>query len=165
MPDRAGANATAPVLPRLDQHVCFALHAASGMVTQLYRPLLEPLGLTYPQYLVMVALWEKAPRSAGELSDALSVDAATLSPVLKRMEANGLLSRRRDPRDERRLVIEPTEAGLALRERAAGVPHAMLCQLPLGADELDRLRGTLEKIVRLGRAANAPGGQAGAAAG
>ena len=134
-------------LPRLDQHVCFALYSASGFVTGLYRPLLEPLGLTYPQYLVMLVLWEKSPRSVGDISAALALEPATLTPVLKRLEANGLVTRKRDPRDERRVLVEPTADGQALKARAADVPYAMLCQLPLEEGELRQLHGILNRIA------------------
>ncbi|MDZ4320516.1 MAG: MarR family transcriptional regulator, partial [Phenylobacterium sp.] len=83
---------------RLDLQLCFALYGASNRVTRLYRPLLEPLGLTYPQYLVMLALWEKAPRSVGDLGQALDLDSGTLTPLLKRLETQGLVNRARDPR-------------------------------------------------------------------
>src|SRR3954453_15823978 len=78
-------------VPRLDQQLCFALYSASGLMTKLYRPLLDPLGLTYPQYLVMLALWERAPSTVGDLGEALGLDSATLTPLLKRMEAGGLV--------------------------------------------------------------------------
>lgn len=134
-------------LPRLDEHVCFALYAASGFVTGLYRPLLEPLGLTYPQYLVMVTLWEKAPRSVGDISAELGLEPATLTPVLKRLESNGLVSRTRDAADERRVLVQPTAEGAALKARAEGVPYAMLCQLPVEPAELAQLHRTLRKIA------------------
>ena len=139
-------------LPRLDRHICFALYSASGVVTQLYRPLLEPLGLTYPQYLVMLAVWEKSPRTVGEISAALGLEPATLTPVLKRLEANGLLTRKRDAADERRVLIQPTAEGTALRARAEEVPYKMLCQLPLDTHDIAQLRTILGKIVDAGRA-------------
>ena len=89
-------------IPKLEQHLCFALYSASGLMTRLYRPLLEPLGLTYPQYLAMLVLWERAPSTVGALGEALGLDSATLTPLLKRLEANGLVTRRRDAADERR---------------------------------------------------------------
>jgi DNA-binding MarR family transcriptional regulator len=146
-------------IPRLDQPLCFALYSASGLMTRLYRPLLEPLGLTYPQYLAMLALWERAPSTVGALGGALGLDSATLTPLLKRLEVNGLVTRRRDPLDERRVLVEPTEKGQALRERASSVPAAMLCQLPLDADELKSLHRSLTRFVDglRGAAANAPG--------
>lgn len=136
-------------LLKLDRQLCFALYSASSLVTRLYRPLLEPLGLTYPQYLAMLALWEKAPRTVGELGEALGLDSATLTPLLKRLEAGGLVSRKRDPADERRVLVAPTAAGSALRERAKAIPKALLCQLPLAGEELVDLHATL---TRLGRA-------------
>jgi DNA-binding MarR family transcriptional regulator len=143
---------------KLDQQLCFALYSASGLMTRLYRPLLEPLGLTYPQYLAMLALWERAPSTVGALGGALGLDSATLTPLLKRLEVNGLVTRRRDPLDERRVLVEPTEKGQALREQASSVPAAMLCQLPLDADELKSLHRTLTRFVDglRGAAANAP---------
>jgi DNA-binding MarR family transcriptional regulator len=134
-------------MPKLDQQLCFALYSASGLMTRLYRPLLDPLGLTYPQYLAMLALWERAPSTVGELGEALGLDSATLTPLLKRLEASGLVTRRRDTADERRVLVEPTAKGQALRERASSVPAAMLCNLPLEAGELKSLHSTLTRFV------------------
>ncbi len=122
---------------RLDRQLCFALYAASGLVTRAYRPLLEPLGLTYPQYLAMLVLWERAPRTVGDLGEALDLDSGTLTPLLKRLETAGFVSRTRDPADERRVLVALTDAGLALRERAAAVPQAMACALPLPPEVAD----------------------------
>jgi DNA-binding MarR family transcriptional regulator len=133
---------------RLDRQLCFALYAASGLVTKAYRPLLEPLGLTYPQYLVMLVLWEESPRTVGELGEALDLDSGTLTPLLKRLEAAGLVSRTRDPADERRVQVTPTPKGLALRERAAAIPEAMACALPLPPADLVDLRATLQDFAR-----------------
>ncbi|WP_332768412.1 MarR family winged helix-turn-helix transcriptional regulator [Phenylobacterium sp.] len=133
---------------RLDNQLCFALYAASGLVTRAYRPLLEPLGLTYPQYLVMMALWERAPRTVKELGQALDLDSGTLTPLLKRLETAGFVVRRRDSVDERRVQIELTEAGHALRDRAAEVPAALACQLHLPLDEIVGLRATLQDLAR-----------------
>ena len=144
-PQIGRADAAGPI--NLDQHICFALYSAAALVTRLYRPLLEPLNLTYPQYLAMLLLWERAPRSIGELGAALRLDSATLTPLVKRLEANGHVSRRRDPVDERRVLIEPTPEGRALQRRAASVPHAMLCQLPVDGQDLVTLRTVLDKII------------------
>ena len=141
-------------LLRLDRQLCFALYSASSLVTRLYRPLLEPLGLTYPQYVAMLVLWEKAPQTVGSLGEALGLDSATLTPLLKRLEAGGLVSRKRDPADERRVLVEPTAAGMALREHAREIPRALLCQLPLSQDEAVDLHGTL---TRLSQALREPG--------
>lgn len=141
--------------PRLDRQLCFALYSASGLMTKLYRPLLAPLGLTYPQYLTMLALWEKAPRTVGELGDTLGLDPATLTPLLKRMEVSGLISRRRDPADERRVLVQPTPKGEELRAAASGIQEALGCQLPLEPTELGKLRDTLNGLVSQLRAAEA----------
>src|SRR5690349_9051070 len=95
----------------LDRQLCFALYSASLAMTRLYKPLLEPLGLTYPQYLVMLALWEDAGHSVGSLGDRLALDSGTLTPLLKRLESMGLVDRVRDPADERRVLVHLTAAG------------------------------------------------------
>ncbi|WP_235735694.1 MarR family winged helix-turn-helix transcriptional regulator [Nocardioides alcanivorans] len=106
----------------LDQQVCFALAIASRTVISLYRPLLEPMGLTHPQYLVMLALWEHEPLRVNELSRLLQLDPGTLSPLLKRLEAAGYVRRERDRNDERALAVVLTEQGRALRDDAEAVP-------------------------------------------
>lgn len=143
----AGAAGTVPT-PRLDQQLCFALYSANGLMTKLYRPLLDPLGLTYPQYLAMLALWERAPSTVGELGEALGLDSATLTPLLKRMEAGGLVTRSRDPEDERRVLVEPTATGQALRARAADVSAGLACKVPLDPDEARTLHRALTRLVR-----------------
>jgi len=135
-------------LLRLDNQLCFALYAAGGLVTRAYRPLLEPLGLTYPQYLVMLALWEQAPRTVKALGQALDLDSGTLTPLLKRLETAGFVTRRRDAEDERKLQVELTEAGRALREKAAGVPTALACQLHLPVEKIVELRAALQDLAR-----------------
>lgn len=142
---------------RLDRQLCFALYTASNLTTRLYRPLLEPLGITYPQYLVLMALWERAPRTVGELGAALGLDSGTLTPLLKRMEANGLVSRRRDAADERRVLVHLTDAGVALRERAAPIPEALRCSIPLALDEAAGLRDALRRLVRTLQSPERPG--------
>ncbi len=139
---------------RLDNQLCFALYAASGLVTRAYRPLLEPLGLTYPQYLVMLALWEQAPRTVKALGQALELDSGTLTPLLKRLEAAGFVTRTRDAEDERRVQIALTQAGEALREKAGVVPTALACQLQLPLDEIVELRTTLQDLARKMKAAS-----------
>jgi DNA-binding MarR family transcriptional regulator len=142
------ADAAAGIrVPRLDQQLCFALYSASGLMTKLYRPLLDPLGLTYPQYLVMLSLWERAPSTVGGLGEALGLDSATLTPLLKRLEAGGLVTRRRDPDDERRVLVEPTAKGQALRGRMKDVSAALACSMPLEAGELKVLHATLTNLV------------------
>ena len=139
---------------RLDNQLCFALYAASGLVTRAYRPLLEPLGLTYPQYLVMLALWEEAPRTVKALGQALELDSGTLTPLLKRLESAGFVTRTRDAQDERRVQIALTATGDALREKAAEVPAALACQLHLPLDEIVGLRASLQDLARKMKAAD-----------
>lgn len=132
----------------LDNQLCFALYAASGLVTRAYRPLLEPLGLTYPQYLVMLVLWEQAPRAVKDLGQALDLDSGTLTPLLKRMEAAGLVARTRDAGDERRVLISLTDKGAALHAEAAKIPAALACELHLPLDQIIDLRTTLQDLAR-----------------
>jgi len=136
------------VLLALHDQLFLALYAASGLVTRPYRPLLEPMGLTYPPYLVMMALWETAPRTVKALGQALDLDSGTLTPLLKRLEAAGFVTRRRDAQDERKVQIDLTDAGRALREKAAEVPAALACQLHLPLDEIVDLRTTLQDLAR-----------------
>ncbi len=103
---------------RLDNQVCFPLYAATNLLQRLYRPLLAPLGLTYSQYLVMLILWERAPVTVGEIGSCLHLDNGTLTPLLKRMERGGFITRNRDPRDERRVLVAPTPHGRELRAQA-----------------------------------------------
>ncbi|MDP1875377.1 MarR family winged helix-turn-helix transcriptional regulator [Phenylobacterium sp.] len=133
---------------RLDLQLCFALYGASNRVTRLYRPLLAPLGLTYPQYLVMLVLWERAPRSVGDLGQALDLDSGTLTPLLKRMETQGLVGRARDPRDERRVIVSLTEKGAALRGPAGAVPGQLVCRLGGDLGDLAALRTALQALNR-----------------
>ncbi len=132
---------------RLDAQLCFALYAASNLITRLYRPLLGELGLTYPQYLVLLVLWEASPRSVGDLGARLHLDSGTLTPLLKRMEAAGLLARRRDPDDERRVLADLTAAGRALQERARRIPPALGARLPFPADAIRALREAVRDLV------------------
>jgi DNA-binding MarR family transcriptional regulator len=121
----AGAEPTQEGSLLLDDQLCFALYAASRAVTARYRPLLDELGLTYPQYLVMLVLWEQDSISVRDLGNALQLESSTLSPLLKRLEANGLLRRERRAEDERSVALRLTDAGARLRERAGTVPLAI----------------------------------------
>ncbi|WP_372461890.1 MarR family winged helix-turn-helix transcriptional regulator [Antribacter soli] len=134
-------------LLELDRQVCFALAVASRSVNALYRPLLDPIGLTHPQYLVMLALWEESPRSVKQLSAVLQLDPGTLSPLLKRLEAAGLVTRRRDPRDERSLAVELTGSGRDLRAQALKVPPAVVERLGMSLAELETLRVSLARVI------------------
>ena len=132
---------------RLDRQVCFALSVAARSVVALYRPVLEPMGLTHPQYLVMLALWERSPRSVKDLSSALALDPGTLSPLLKRLETAGLVRRRRDADDERSVVVSLTKAGAALQIEAAGVPAELARATGMSPSELKALRETLAALT------------------
>ncbi|WP_426516519.1 MarR family winged helix-turn-helix transcriptional regulator [Diaminobutyricibacter sp. McL0618] len=139
---------TEPVnLLKLENQVCFALAVASRSVNAVYRPLLEPLGLTHPQYLVMLALWDRSPRSVKDLGAALQLEPATLSPLLKRLEAIGYVKRRRSDADERVLETTLTDAGVALRTRAETIPPRIVERLGMQLDELERLRGSLNQVI------------------
>ncbi len=131
----------------LDRQVCFALAVASRGVIGVYRPILEPLGLTHPQYLVMLALWGGTPMRFGEVADALRLDPATLSPIVKRLEHSGLVERIPVEGDERTFRLAPTEAGRALRERALSVPPAVVERLGLPVERLLALRDELATVI------------------
>ena len=131
----------------LDRQVCFALAAASRTVIGLYRPVLEPLGLTHPQYLVMLALWERSPRTVRNIGESLALEPATLSPLLKRLEAAGLITRRRKAEDERSLDVELTVAGRALRSRAEAVPAQIVKRLGMPVADLEATRDALTRLL------------------
>ncbi|WP_238431404.1 MarR family winged helix-turn-helix transcriptional regulator [Streptomyces cavernae] len=137
----------------LDDQLCFALYAAQRAVTAAYRPLLDELGLTYPQYLVLLVLWERGETSIKELATALRLDYGTLSPLLKRLEAAGLVRRERSPSDERSVLVAVTGRAVALRERARCVPGALLTAAGLSGDEVARLRGELRRLAERAEAA------------
>lgn len=142
---------------RLDAQLCFALYGASLAMTKLYRPVLEGLGLTYPQYLAMLVLWESDDVTVGDLGRRLGLDSGTLTPLLKRLEAAGLVTRRRDPRDERQVRVALTDVGTALKARARHVPERMFCAMGLEIDELGDLRRRLHALqARLSDAASEP---------
>ena len=131
----------------LDRQVCFALSVAARNVVAVYRPVLEPLGLTHPQYLVMLALWQHGPLSVKELSALLQLDPGTLSPLLKRLEAAGLLRRERNPKDQRNLALALTDKGRALREQAEKIPAGIVERLGMPIEELLSLHGTLTRVI------------------
>lgn len=135
----------------LDNQVCFALYAANRAVTARYRPLLTELGLTYPQYLVMLVLWEAAAVDEGmrvsRLGERLRLDSGTLTPLLKRLEERGLVSRQRSAEDERVVTVVATAAGLALREQARSIPARLLCSTGVASDRLVALRDELRSVL------------------
>lgn len=140
------AAASPDDLLKLDQQLCFALYSASLAMTKAYKPMLTPLGLTYPQYLVMLLLWEQDELTVNELGQLLHLDSGTLTPLLKRMESQGLLARHRDTQDERRVRVILSQAGRALQGRAASVPVNMACQLQLDGQEIGQLRTQLQAL-------------------
>ena len=134
-------------VPVLSRQVCFALYTASRAVTNRYRPILDELGLTYPQYLAMLVLWERGDTPVKDLGSALHLESSTLSPLLKRLEAAGLVERRRRSDDERSVLVRLTQRGSQLRERARGVPRELACATGMAPDELESLRQTLERLA------------------
>jgi DNA-binding MarR family transcriptional regulator len=142
----------------LDLQICFPIYAASNLLGRLYRPVLDELGLTYPQYLVMLVLWEAEPQSVGDLGARLHLDSGTLTPLLKRLEAHGIVKRKRDRVDERRVLVTVTPKGSALRERALRVPETLINHLTGAANESGvtpdpyaaaRLRDAVKHMVTL----------------
>jgi MarR family transcriptional regulator, organic hydroperoxide resistance regulator len=131
----------------LDRQVCFALAVASRSVIKLYRPVLEPLGLTHPQYLVMLALWQHESLSVKDLGVLLQLDSGTLSPLLKRLTAAGLVSKQRQAHDERSLSVGLTEKGRALRGQAERVPEDVVRRLGMDVEELLVLREALTRVI------------------
>lgn len=151
--EAAEIEPSSDVLP-LDQQLCFSVYAAAHAFTAAYKPLLEPLGLTYPQYLVMLALWAQDGQSVKQIATRLRLDSGTVTPLLKRLERDGLLRRGRDPADERHLCVALTDQGHALRWRAGAARERIVCALggteePIQAlkREIDRLTALLERPV------------------
>ncbi|MGY1785498.1 MarR family winged helix-turn-helix transcriptional regulator [Geodermatophilus sp. SYSU D00698] len=132
----------------LDDQLCFALYAASRAMTARYRPMLEELGLTYPQYLVMMLLWEEDHQTVGQLGARLALDSGTLSPLLKRLTAAGLVTRHRRVEDERSVAIALTDAGRALRDRAFAISQDMICALDLDVESFSDLKQTLNVLTQ-----------------
>ena len=130
----------------LDQQLCFALYSATLAMTKLYKPLLEPLGLTYPQYLVLLVLWQGDGLTVSQLGERLALDSGTLTPLLKRLEASGLVQRLRDAADERRVLLQLTAAGRALRSGALRVPRSMARASGCELGELASLTARLQAL-------------------
>lgn len=154
---RPEADGALPEIPgdplALERQVCFALSIAARSVLSIYRPILEPMGLTHPQYLVMLALWGQSPLAVKELIEMLQLDGPTLSPMLKRLEAGGLITRSRDARDERQLRIALTDKGRALREQALQVPPSVVAKLGMSLGELESLHKALTELNAAARRA------------
>ncbi|MEN3793022.1 MarR family transcriptional regulator [Fulvimarina sp. MAC3] len=132
---------------RLERQTCFRLYAASNLVTRLYRPHLDKMGLTYPQYLVMLVLWEETQQSVSQLGERLYLDSGTLTPLLKRLEASGFVERRRDPADERRVLISLTERGRGLRAEADRMVTNLAEATCASASELERFDAQLDHYI------------------
>jgi MarR family transcriptional regulator, organic hydroperoxide resistance regulator len=146
--NRSAQSSIAPVeMPGLDNHLCFALYAASNHMTRLFVPFLKKLGVTYPQYLVLVVLWERGAQGVGELASALQMDLGTLSPMLKRVEAKGLVTRRRQAKDERRVLVDLTPKGVSLRKRTEQMLGEFYCFLNMPLEELFGLKDQLRHFV------------------
>src|SRR5437016_2031234 len=141
----------------LDRLVCFALYAASRAVINAYRPLLDEVGLTYPQYLVLLVLWQRGPQPVKALGSALHLDSGTLSPLLKRLAAAGLVRRDRQPGDERSVLITLTPAGAELEARARDIPRRAACTYGIPVHELDQLRASLVRFTAAVTAATSEG--------
>ena len=131
---------------KLDKQLCFPLYAASNLLVKVYRPLLEPLGLTYSQYLVMLVLWERDSVSVGDLGHCLYLDSGTLTPLLKRMENSGFINRRRDSNDERRVLVSLTTKGSEIKELAVNIPKKLSDQLNIS--NIGELRSEIQSLVK-----------------
>ncbi|MNF58491.1 MULTISPECIES: MarR family winged helix-turn-helix transcriptional regulator [unclassified Pseudomonas] len=130
----------------LDNQLCFALHSTSLLMTKVYKPLLQALGLTYPQYLAMMVLWERDGLTVGEISHRLLTDPGSLTPLLKRLEAEGLLSRTRSREDERVVIVELTEQGRALRDQARDIPPCILGASGQTLEQMRKLQADLQNL-------------------
>ena len=140
----------------LDDQLCFALYAASRAVTARYRPMLDELGLTYPQYLVMMLLWESDHQTVGQLGSRLALDSGTLSPLLKRLTAAGLVTRHRRVEDERSVSIVLTDEGRALQAKAYGISQAMIGAIGFDSSEFDELMQRLRLLTERVNQGEAP---------
>src|SRR5207244_3281329 len=149
---RKSLNVPSPIapveMPGLDSHLCFALYAASNHMTRLFVPFLQKLGVTYPQYLVLVVLWERGPQGVGDLAALLHMEFGTLSPMLKRIESKGLITRQRPRSDERRVLAALTAKGVSLRKRTEQMLGEFYCFLNMPLDELMDLKERLHHFVR-----------------
>jgi len=147
MTDKFTDTPDAPALSlKLDDQLCFALYSATNALKKMYRPMLDRLGLTYPQYLVMMVLWERDGLTVSEIGEKLFLDSATLTPLLKRLEASGILERKRAAEDERVVRVSLTAKGKALKADAATVPAEALGASGCTPDELTTLRDTLVRL-------------------
>lgn len=144
-------NLTKPAPPKvtldLEDQLCFDLYAAARLITSAHRPFLLPLNLTYPQYVVMLTLWQRGPQTVTELGSHLHLDSGTLSPLLKRLEATGYITRTKSALDERATIIGLTAAGAALKEQVTDVPSAVACQVGLKPEEKQKMQEQLRAMI------------------
>lgn len=136
----------------LERQLCYALALASRSVIASYRPVLDKLGITHPQYLVMLALWERSPRTVKDISEALLLESATVTPLLRRLEEAGLLTRTRQAGNERALDVALTPRGTALREQALSVPTTMMARLDITREEAAELHGSMMRLIAAAQA-------------
>ncbi|WP_019905740.1 MarR family transcriptional regulator [Methylobacterium sp. 77] len=144
-PEQQVSSVTDPLL--LDNQLCYALYAAAHRITRSYRPMLERMGLTYPQYLVLLVLWETDGVTVSDIGRRLRLDSGTLTPVLKRLEAAGFLIRHRRQSDEREVEIQLTEHGRDLRAEARNVRESVMCQLNMSEPEVQAMRADLNALI------------------
>lgn len=135
-----------PDVPPLDEQLCYAIYSAGMAIQRAYKPVLDRLGLTYPQYLVLIVLWSTDGQTVGRIAEQLALEPSTLTPVLKRLEASGLVQRNRNPADERQVVVVLTDAGRAMREQARCLPATMLSVCGTGVDDLRRLNHEIRSL-------------------
>lgn len=149
---RSGASESSPAIPALDEHICFAIYSANHAMNRVYKPLLDQLGLTYPQYIALTALWEQDDQTVGEICARLFLESSTVTPLLKRLEKMGLLRRTRDPADERQVRISLTREGRALRRKSQSIPGCILAASGLSEKALLNLQaqiaGLRENLIR-----------------
>ncbi|RKP57124.1 MarR family transcriptional regulator [Cohnella endophytica] len=133
---------------KLDNQLCFAVYACAREITKLYHPLLKEIGLTYTQYIAMLALWEKDRITVKQLGQRLYLDSGTLTPLLKKLEQTGLLTRVRDKQDERSVIIALTERGTALKDKARAIPEQLFCQAGVSSGEAEALRAQITEMLK-----------------
>ena len=134
------------------KEISFAVYGAAGRMARMHKPFLDPIGLTFPQYLVMLELYTETPRTVGDLGSALGMDTGTITPLLKRLQASGMVSRMRDPEDERRVIVDLTPAGLAIQEKVWGVSDKIKTACQMTEDDLIELRDTLHSFAHPAKA-------------
>lgn len=132
---------------KLDNQLCFSLYASSRALTKVYQPILKEMGLTYPQYLVLLVLWEKSRETVNELGKKLRLDSGTLTPLLKRLEKSGFVKRTRSKQDERKVLVNLTEKGIALKKKALSIPERMICRLGVSLEMVNSLKSSLDHFL------------------